>query len=865
MSFVDNSDDPFSVAAKRIRSSVIRPNSAPQLPIQGQQQPTTYIIEPDLMETQTGKMNLPNDVAFDDAGFAYNTVTGNPVQIVRRPNVLPIAKTPDGFTPVMPKMLDIAGNVMGNVGGMAGGKVAANAGEMVLGSGAVRTAQDAEALKSNILKTYNRNLPSIKDQYYDWAGKDYSYNIFNKDDIKNIYGEDIPENIKNILTKNDEVVEISSPHNVEYFSKKDAPSLDTHMKEIVSNQGGMFEAFNLDDIMKGLALKVKGGEEAASEAFKSLAKEKGWEISNGVRYFNINKGDKSYNIRISNHPNLTRSNPNAVTPDINIAPGAHDFNDAMTLLSDTRPQVAGAIGHALEKQNQPFYSALERTVDTAKINKASPEQWLGYLKNQPGVKQEELAYVLKDLPESQISKEVLSDIIKNNKVELKEVVKGTDNLYGDKANMALNEYRQELLNKYGNGIRNKATPEELAKLDELNNRTTLNNPNPTKYHDYQLPGAEEGSYKEMLLTLPEKKLNQAQLTDKAKAHVESIEKGAWDKATQQEKTEWVQSFKDLNDKNISNPRDNYKSSHWDEPNILAHVRYNDRNIPDVGKSLHLEEIQSDWHQAGRKQGYKGEPKEFEVSYIDDDGYRSFEKYSSKSEAEKAHKQLINEGKDEPNIKPILDDKGVPDAPFKKSWDELAFKRMLHKAAAEGYDSVSWTPGEAQAARYDLSKHLDSVGYQKRGENTYNITAWGKNGGSVWSNQSATPEMIEQHLGKEMADKIIKGTGRKEGNRTYLEDLDLKVGGEGMKSFYDKMLVDKASSLIKKYGGKVEKKNVNGVEIPYIKLTPELKEKAKAGFPLFSSVPITVPVSHNPFASEEKKSYTLVPVNGNPFQ
>ena len=59
---------PFSIAAKRIRSSVIRSTPEPQLPIQGKQQPTTYIIEPDLMESQTGKMNLPNDVAFDDAG-----------------------------------------------------------------------------------------------------------------------------------------------------------------------------------------------------------------------------------------------------------------------------------------------------------------------------------------------------------------------------------------------------------------------------------------------------------------------------------------------------------------------------------------------------------------------------------------------------------------------------------------------------------------------------------------------------------------------------------------------------------------------------------------------------------------------------
>ena len=47
----------------------------------------------------------------------------------------------------------------------------------------------------------------------------------------------------------------------------------------------------------------------------------------------------------------------------------------------------------------------------------------------------------------------------------------------------------------------------------------------------------------------------------------------------------------------------FRSSHWEEPNVLAHARVNDREIPGVGKSLHIEEIQSDWHQAGRKEGY----------------------------------------------------------------------------------------------------------------------------------------------------------------------------------------------------------------------------------------------------------------------
>jgi hypothetical protein len=45
-------------------------------------------------------------------------------------------------------------------------------------------------------------------------------------------------------------------------------------------------------------------------------------------------------------------------------------------------------------------------------------------------------------------------------------------------------------------------------------------------------------------------------------------------------------------------------------NVLYHVRKQDTKIG-KDKTLLIEEIQSDWHQAGRKQGYKGEYKEID--------------------------------------------------------------------------------------------------------------------------------------------------------------------------------------------------------------------------------------------------------------
>lgn len=43
---------------------------------------------------------------------------------------------------------------------------------------------------------------------------------------------------------------------------------------------------------------------------------------------------------------------------------------------------------------------------------------------------------------------------------------------------------------------------------------------------------------------------------------------------------------------------------------------------------------------------------------------------------------------------------VPDAPFKKGWPLLTMKRAIAEAAQKGLDRVYWTPGQAQADRYN---------------------------------------------------------------------------------------------------------------------------------------------------------------------
>lgn len=149
---------------------------------------------------------------------------------------------------------------------------------------------------------------------------------------------------------------------------------------------------------------------------------------------------------------------------------------------------------------------------------------------------------------------------------------------------------------------------------------------------------------------------------------------------------------------------------------------------------------------------------------------------------------------------------VPNAPFKQSWPDLGLRRAIVKAVHEGKDAISWTPGAKQAERFSLSKQLSRVEYnQKHGD----LTAYDKSNNPVMVHGGVSEEKLADYIGKEASERILKNPSYHEGNLRALSGLDLEVGGEGMKAFYDKMLVDKANAIGKKYGAKVEWKEIPG--------------------------------------------------------
>ena len=633
-------------------------------------------------------------------------------------------------------------------------------------------------------------------------------------------------------------------------------------------------------------------------------------------------------------------------------------------------------GAALQANKPTFYSAVEHNVNAIPQSKMTGDQWLGTLSNKPGVKPEEmqwtgLADFLAENKGKPVTKEQIQEHLAANKVELKEVSKANKAEITDPVVRYMSESFEaphvktskdiEDARKYNahfkETTKGMSDDEVFAAIEKSNKYREAGD---TKYHSYQLPGGE--NYREVLLTLPPTKNVLEQWRVKLPGKL-GLSDGIYASEAQAlARMREGGSIERLPDQVLNS---GYKSSHWDEPNILAHVRMNDRTI-EGKKSLHVEEIQSDWHQQGRDKGYKGkdELKKFEVVPVDG-GFMIKTPDGRMAGTGRENKPYADRARAEENIAAIRVHspgiEGVPDAPFKKTWHELALKRMLREAAEKGYDRLSWTPGEAQAARYDLSKQIDTVNVIPSGEKI-NVTLNARSGvhgsadvdkaGKILkgydSFKGGEGKSLTDFVGKELAEKILNRANNqpkrpdklpegyeliKDGNKFgvippgqtharsmvgmhqskdeairqainhihseqtqknhVLENVDLKIGGEGMKGFYDQMIPKALEKLGKEHGVKVKYnqmmskeghgytlKSENGKEylesgtgfkihdpvsikqfkeeygkpVHYIDIPQSLKDQAlQKGFPLFSAGGyMLMPVVGNPFAPESQK-------------
>jgi hypothetical protein len=297
-----------------------------------------------------------------------------------------------------------------------------------------------------------------------------------------------------------------------------------------------------------------------------------------------------------------------------------------------------------------------------------------------------------------------------------------------------------------------------------------------------------------------------------------------------------------------NTGENYQSSHFPETsNILAHLRVNDRVDADGKKMLLIEEVQSDWHQAGRDKGYAKNVKD-EIDAIQKQMNDLASQRDPVTNVMTNEKQWFDLAKQKDEL--IKQSKGVPDAPMKDTWYQLALKRAIQVAAEQGYDRIGLTTGARQAERFDLSKQVDELNYKKNPDGTYQISAQAGGRGNMIGD--AIPEnKLADYVGKDVAKKIIDNAGNDvnfggPGTVSQPKDIwkglsgvDLKVGGEGMKKYYDEIYPKFLDKYGKKWGAKVGETSVqaDGVEpIRYLDITPEMKASVSKGQPLFQAIP-----------------------------
>jgi len=252
--------------------------------------------------------------------------------------------------------------------------------------------------------------------------------------------------------------------------------------------------------------------------------------------------------------------------------------------------------------------------------------------------------------------------------------------------------------------------------------------------------------------------------------------------------------------------DHFTAGHWEQPNVLAHVRMSDRKGPRGEKILHLEEAQSDWGQQGRDQGF-AEPSQskYEV-YNRRSGNRS-QPFDTQEEAQKYFETLPDSLKGQLEVRDFdtPNKPGIPRGPYvdnTQKWTDLALKRVLHEAAHGGYDKIVVTPGDEQNKRYDLSSQVKNITYFP---DIGYLNAETHDGRGIDHND-VKPEDLAKHIGKEAADRILKqnpqryeGRGRLGGEFYHeLEGDGLKMGGAGMRGYYDNILPKRLQALAQQH-------------------------------------------------------------------
>jgi len=450
-----------------------------------------------------------------------------------------------------------------------------------------------------------------------------------------------------------------------------------------------------------------------------------------------------------------------------------------------------------------------------------------------------------------VTQEQVQDWLRNNGVQVREVVLGTSRQLSDtmrdlmpdtdtfnSADWVAASERFEGIAKQWERNGDKQQADKYWKLSDEATRLSEgldangSSAGAVRYEMHTLPGGKD--YRELLLTLPANETPEETRVRLKKKYPEWREGQRYDTfMSDEDRTDLERS--------LEASYNNFHSNHFpDTPNILAHVRFNSRLDADGRRVLFIEELQSDWAQKGRKKGFSarttrpletGEFHRTTETWRDELARKWADTLGGQEQARAAvsvlpyadvasylgkQQELAElEARNNDDFRQNHPQGGgfTPSAPFvtdTKAWTGLALKRMVAYAVDNGFDAIAWTTGEQQADRYDLSKQIDTVEYRRNPEGGGEIVADDKTGRRVLVQKIERDDQLEDYIGKDPAKKMLEQEPmenyRSDVKSYVLHDQDLKVGGEGMKGYYDEIVPQVAKNL----GAKVGRVNVGDV-------------------------------------------------------
>jgi hypothetical protein len=268
----------------------------------------------------------------------------------------------------------------------------------------------------------------------------------------------------------------------------------------------------------------------------------------------------------------------------------------------------------LVKRSVPrFYSPLARAFDKARQDTMPAKQWALWLasnKAQQGLKDDEIEFsgILNYLElrgKDKVTKAEIADYLAGNGV----VVNTVEKREGGKIKLNSSEeddvYAETSLEMYGRRV-GELSQEEYETLAEVaslrvraeNERLRTGSNGPTKfsgYWDSSYKGGIPGTYRETLVTLP------------AKAKPRAF--GDWQKEMDAKygvRSNLLMTTEEMAEgnrlrNNYDSDNNDFKGGHWDESNVLAHIRTDEVLGSDGKRYLRVGEIQSDFGQSYKKQ------------------------------------------------------------------------------------------------------------------------------------------------------------------------------------------------------------------------------------------------------------------------